>query len=134
MMGYTKPVFYFCLQTPRVLRLPTLPLLESLLENLISDVSTFFTTPLYRQPFCNVSFLSLGQLSFSVPLYPLCANLYMRPVNVEAQSSFRVVILSEDVPTEAPKLPIMTERLCLIPLQSISKLTHGFKQTAASHF
>lgn len=64
------------------------------------------------QPFCNIPLLSSWtRLLISVRIYPSCANLYKRSVNDELQSSFRVLILGEDVQTGAPRLPIMTGRL-----------------------
>jgi hypothetical protein len=67
---------------------------------------------LHSQSFCNIPFLSSQTRSYgSVEVHPSCVNFCKWSVGAEPQSSFRMLILGEDVHTGTPKLSIEIERL-----------------------
>jgi hypothetical protein len=62
-----------------------------------------------------------------VQVHPSCVNFCKSSVSAEPQSSFRMLILGEDVQTGAPKLLIKTERFWFF-LSLSNKLLPEFKK------
>lgn len=113
--GCTKPLFLPCLSSIlspsywHVLFVPTFCSLGSILEDLVTNVSIFhyILSACTALPQHSLS-LKLGCFPFSAHLYPSCANLYMRPVKAEPQSSLRIPVSGKDVQTGVTQLPVMT--------------------------